>query len=140
MVKNIGPDALKISFQEFEEILKNKRKIKQVLMDQKLIAGIGNIYSDEILFFARVNPFRAADSLKKQEKERIYKGIREILEKGVKLAGSSISDFRKIDGRRGEFQDITKVYHQKECSKCKGKIKREKIGGRTTNFCEKCQK
>jgi len=115
ILKDIGPDALEISFKEFQEILKNKRKIKQVLMDQKFIAGIGNIYSDEILFKAKINPFRIANSLNLKEKQAIHKAIKLILEKGVELAGSSISDFRKIDGKRGGFQDITKVYHRKEC-------------------------
>ncbi len=140
ILKGIGPDALKITFKEFEEILKNKRKIKQVLMDQKLIAGIGNIYSDEILFMAKINPFRAANSLKPKEKKVLLGALKKVLEKGVELSGSSISDFRKLDGRRGGFQDIVSVYQKKECENCGGPITRRKLGGRTAHFCEKCQK
>jgi len=140
ILKEIGPDALDISFKELEEILKTNKKIKQLLMDQKSIAGIGNIYSDEILFKSRIKPFRKANSLKLKEKKLLFKSIKEILKKGVELTGSSISDFRKINGKKGNFQEITKIYQKKRCPRCNSPVIRQKIGGRTTHFCDKCQK
>lgn len=143
LLNQIGEDALAITLKQFKEVLKSlkKWKIKPLLMNQKKIAGIGNIYSDEILFRARVNPFRTAESLKKGEIERIYRSIGVILRKAIKVSGSSISDFRRIDGDKGEFQKLTKVYgHQGEkCPKCGGLIETKKLAGRSAHFCPKCQ-
>ncbi len=140
-LEDIGPDALKISFEEFKDIVENKKgKIKQVLMNQELIAGIGNIYSDEALFRARINPFRKAFSLKEKELKDLYKNIVDVLKKGIKTGGESISDYRNIEGEKGGFDDFRKVYRKKECPVCRGKIRREKIGSRSTYFCPKCQK
>jgi len=139
----VGPDALEISLEEFEKGLKeNKKKIKQVLMNQSFISGIGNIYSDEILFRAGISPLREAKSLKKKEVENLYSSIKPIFKKAIEFSGSSISDFRKIDGSKGDFQNLAKVYGKegKECPNCKTKIKRVKIGGRSVHYCPKCQK
>ena len=144
IITQIGEDALKISLKQFQEVLKKfkKWKIKPLLMNQKQIAGIGNIYSDEILFRAKVNPFRTAESLKNEEIKRIYQFIAVILKKAIKVSGSSISDFRRINGDKGDFQKLTKVYgHQGEkCPKCGGVIERKKLAGRSAHFCPKCQK
>ena len=143
IIQDLGPDALKLTFVEFEEILKkSKRKIKQVLMDQKLIAGIGNIYADEILFKSKIHPFRAADSLMKKEIKKIHQAIKPILEKAIKLGGSSVSDFYNSDGRMGNFQNEFKIYRRngQKCFNCLTIIKREKIANRSTHFCPKCQK
>ena len=143
LITQIGEDALKITIKQFKEVLKSLKnwKIKPLLMNQKKIAGIGNIYSDEILFRARVNPFRTAQSLKNAEIKRIYLSIGVILRKAIKVSGSSISDFRRIDGDKGEFQKLTKVYgHQgKKCSKCGSIVETKKLAGRSTHFCPKCQ-
>jgi len=140
----IGTDALEIEYREFQDIIKKskKKKIKPLLMEQKLIAGIGNIYSDEILFQAKVHSFRTADSLKKDELKRIHKAIGNILEKAIALAGSSVSDFRRTTGNKGKFQEIVKVYRRngQKCLKCGTIIERKKIGGRSAHFCPKCQK
>ncbi len=144
-IKSLGPEPLekKFTFLKFKEILKKARgKIKQVLMDQNVIAGIGNIYSDEILFEAGVNPFKEIKRLSAQEIEKIYKAIKKILKKAIKLRGESISDFRGPKGERGFYDKYRKVYRQtnKNCSRCGGIIKRAKISGRSVHFCPKCQK
>jgi len=144
IIQGLGTDALDLTFEKFKEIIKKakKKKIKQLLMDQKLIAGIGNIYSGEILFQAGVHPFRSADSLKQDELKKIHKAIGNILKKAIGLAGSSVSDFRRTSGTKGKFQEIIKVYRREgqKCSKCGTIIERKKIGGRSAHFCEKCQK
>jgi len=144
-LKNLGPDALSpsLTFEEFKERIKNKEgKIKQVLMDQNVIAGIGNIYSDEILFAAKINPLRKTSTLKDEELEAIYKKMREILKKAIELKGTSVSDYRVPDGKRGEFEKMLKVYRKEgeSCAVCGKKIKRVKIGGRSAHFCPNCQK
>jgi len=144
-LKQLGPDPLdkNFTFDKFKEIIQNqKRKIKAVLMDQKIISGIGNIYSDEILFRARVHPFKPANTLKVKESERIYKSIKSVLKKAIKLGGESISDYRRPDGRKGGFDKERKVYRREgmPCYVCSTKIERRKIGSRSTYFCPKCQK
>ena len=144
-LKDLGPEPLdrSFTFKRFEEILADKRgKIKQVLMDQNIVAGIGNIYSDEILWKAKINPLMSADKLKNRELKKIYEAIQEILKKAVKLRGTSTSDFRDPEGRKGRYVEKLSVY-QKEgesCSRCGTKIKRIKLGGRSAHFCPKCQK
>ncbi len=144
IVQAIGIDALEIKLKEFEDIVKKskKKRIKQLLMEQKLIAGIGNIYSDEILFRAKVHPLRTADSLGVKEIKKIHQAIKPILLKAIELAGASVSDFRRINGDKGKFQETIKVYHcqGKKCSKCGTLIERKKLGGRSAHFCPKCQK
>jgi len=144
MLNRIGKDALEISLKDFTSVIGKykKWKIKPLLMNQKEIAGIGNIYSDEILFRAKINPFREAGSLKKEEIKKLHQSIKVILKKAIKVSGSSISDFRRIDGDKGSFQELIKVYgHQgKKCSKCGGIIERKKLAGRSAHFCPKCQK
>jgi len=162
--KNLGPEPLEKSFTfgQFKEILANQKtakgeprqrraagseprqrrgKIKQVLMDQNVIAGIGNIYSDEILWQAKVNPFKEIKRLSDKEIEKIYFAMKKILKKAIELKGESISDFRRISGEKGGFDLLRKVYRKQgeKCPRCKTIIKREKIGGRSAHFCPKCQ-
>ncbi|TSC93059.1 MAG: formamidopyrimidine-DNA glycosylase [Candidatus Berkelbacteria bacterium Licking1014_7] len=118
-----------------------RRRIKDLLQDQKLIAGIGNIYSSEILFCAGVLPGRAAGSLTAREIRKIYQSINRVLSKAVKLGGTSMSDYRKVDGSKGGYLDEAGVYAREgeKCRKCAGKIKRKKIGQRSAYFCPHCQ-
>ncbi|MDD5145411.1 MAG: DNA-formamidopyrimidine glycosylase [Candidatus Pacebacteria bacterium] len=144
-LKNLGPEPLdsNFTFEKFKSVLPKKGKIKQVLMDQNIIAGIGNIYSDEILWEAKVLPFRNAAEITEAEFLKIYKAIKKILKKAVKLKGDSFSDFRTISGELGGYQKIQKAYGRegKPCfRKDGGIIKRQKIGGRSAHFCPVCQK
>ncbi len=143
--KDLGPEPLDKEFtlEQFQESLKAKKgKIKQILMDQKVVAGIGNIYSDEILWAVKVSPFKRACKLSKNETQAIYRAMRRILSQAIRLKGASISDFRDIRGERGRFDRVRKVY-QKEgerCPRCGSVIKRQKVGGRSAHYCPRCQK
>jgi formamidopyrimidine-DNA glycosylase len=143
--KNLGPEPLEKSFtfEKFREVLKNKKgKIKQVLMVPEVIAGIGNIYSSEILWWAKINPEKSVANLSEKELRLIYQYIKKVLELGVKLGGESFSDYRKPDGSKGDFDTERKAYKREgqKCSRCKTKIKRIKFGGRSAFFCPECQK
>lgn len=117
-------------------------KIKQVLMDQTVIVGVGNIYSDEILWKAKINPFRSIQSLKEGELKKIYHHLKEVLFLAIKLKGTSISDFRQLSGEKGYYSKIRKAYRKtgEKCSRCDKIIKRAKLGGRSAHFCSNCQK
>lgn len=142
--KNLGPEPLKKSFtfQKFEEILRERKsKIKKVLMDQNVISGIGNIYSDEILWEAKILPLRDAINLSGKELKEIYLAAKKILKMAIKLRGESFSDFRDLQGKRGNFDKMRKVYRREgeSCSRCGASIKRVKIGGRSAHYCPVCQ-
>ncbi|MGA2417975.1 MAG: DNA-formamidopyrimidine glycosylase [Candidatus Staskawiczbacteria bacterium] len=143
--KNLGPEPLEKSFtfEKFKEILKNKKgRIKQVLMNPEIIAGIGNIYSSEILWQAKIHPEKNIAKLSEKELKLLYQAIKNVLELGVKLGGESFSDYRKPDGSKGDFDDERKVYRREnqKCSRCGTKIKRLKVGQRSAFFCPNCQK
>lgn len=144
--QNLGPEPLDkhFTFEKFRDILLKKKrgKIKQVLMDQRIIAGIGNIYSDEALWLSRIHPLRDIQNLKDKEIKLLYSSIKKVLKKGIELGGESISDFRKLDGSRGNFDAWRKIYRREgeKCSRCGTIIKRIKLGGRSAHFCPQCQK
>jgi len=140
----LGPEPLdtKFDLKAFKEILgRSNGKIKAILLDQNKISGIGNIYGDEILFLAGVRPDRSVKSLTKKEIEKIYKSIRPILEKAIKYGGSSESDFRRISGEKGDYQNHSYVYRREKssCRECGGEIKKIKVGQRSAHYCVKCQ-
>ena len=145
-IKNLGPDPFDEDFtlQKFSKIIKNKKgKIKNILMNQNLIAGIGNIYSDEILWFSGVHPLKPVQKLKSEEIKKIYRAIKPILKKAIKARGSSYIDYRDAFGRKGKYQEMHYAY-QKTGTKCQKKdsgiIKKIKIGGRSAHFCPVHQK
>ena len=142
---SLGPEPLERSFtfKKFEEILKEKKgKVKQVLMNQKVIVGIGNIYSDEILFASKVSPQKKVSELKEIEMRKIYKNIKKILRKAIFLQGESFADYRIPSGKRGSFDKERKVYRREgeKCFYCGTIIKRIKLSGRSAHFCPRCQK
>jgi len=144
-IKSLGIDAMgrKFTFEKFDEILDGRKtKIKLLLMDQGKIAGIGNIYVSEILFEAGILPSRPADEIKKEERRKLFAAIKKVLEKAIKLRGTSDSDYRDTAGAPGRFQEILKVYRQvgKKCPRCGTIVQREKMGQRGTFFCPRCQK
>ena len=144
-LEELGPEPLEKNFifQKFKEILSGQKgKIKQVLMDQGVIVGIGNIYSDEILWTAKIHPFRDISKISETELKAIYQAMRKILPRAIELGGESISDFRRISGGRGYFDKERKVYRREgqKCSRCGTIIKRIKLAGRSAHFCPKCQK
>jgi formamidopyrimidine-DNA glycosylase len=143
-LKKIGNDALSLRIKEFRSLIQRypRRKIKEFLQDQELIAGIGNIYASEILFCAEVLPDRKAGGLKEEEIKRLFSCIRQILKEAIRLGGTSVSDYRKPDGSRGGYLDQALVYQREgeKCRKCGGKIRRQKIGQRSVFYCPVCQR
>ncbi len=138
----IGIDALKISKEDFFDIFENKKgSVKTILMDQSIIAGVGNIYASEALHIAGVNPKKKGGLLTKRERDRIYKSMRDVLNKGLKLSGDSTSDFRLLDGGKGGYQNCHLVYNRQgeQCFTCKALVKRIVVGGRGTYYCSRCQ-
>ncbi|MBU1291922.1 bifunctional DNA-formamidopyrimidine glycosylase/DNA-(apurinic or apyrimidinic site) lyase [Patescibacteria group bacterium] len=143
--EKFGPEPLdrKFTLSLFRKILDKRKnsKIKPLLMDPKFVAGIGNIYSDEILFHAIVLPIRIIKTLKSAEIKKIYQEIKRILKLAIEKKGSSNRDYFDAYGQKGNFVPLIKVYQRqgKLCFKCRTKIKRIKIGARSAHFCPKCQ-
>jgi formamidopyrimidine-DNA glycosylase len=140
----LGPEPLgkRLTLETFKKILRRARgKIKQVLMDQTVIAGIGNIYSDEILWQAKIHPLKETSQLSEKELKNVYQAMRKILPLAVKLCGESISDYRTLSGEAGFFDKARKVYRREgeKCSRCGKIIKRIKLAGRSARFCPNCQ-
>ena len=145
--KHLGPEPLSLKFNiEYVcNFLKNKNKnIKNFLLDQKFVSGIGNIYASETLFLSKINPFRKASSLTKEECKKIILNSKKILLKAISKGGSSIRDFKDTSGSRGGFQKNFRVYQRvgKKCKSlgCTHLIKKKIMGNRSTFFCDSCQK
>ncbi len=142
--KKIGVDALSPAFslRDLESILIGKRPLHSVLLDQTKISGLGNIYVNEALFEGGIHPLRKADSLSDDEVKKLYKAIVKILSKAVKNRGTTFSDYRLPGGEMGSFQKHLKAFRRtgEPCFKCRTAIKREKLGGRSVFYCERCQK
>lgn len=147
-LKDLGPEPLhdNFTYELFVQILSKKpnQKIKLALMDQTLIAGIGNIYADESLFRAGIHPTTKVSDVSKQKLRQLFKAIRQTLSQGIDLGGDSMSDYRNITGTKGNFQEEHRAYQRtgEKCSKkgCKGKICRIVVGGRATHYCNVHQK
>jgi len=145
-LQHIALDPLADSFtwQVFSEIVSSRKmKLKSLLMDQKFISGIGNIYSDEILWTAGLRHDRQSDSLTSQEMRRLYRAMQEVLQDGIRYGGVTLEDetYRNLYGKTGEFQQHLKVYAQegKPCRRCRSPVVRERWGNRSTYFCRQCQ-
>jgi len=144
-IKELGPEPFSEQFtlDYFKKIIKSsKTNIKKLLLDQEKIAGIGNIYSSEILFFSKINPERKTETLKDEEIRNIYEAIKIILKKALELKGTSMSDYRRLEGVKGNYQSSVLVYGRKgmKCKDCDGIIRYVKIGARGTFYCPNCQK
>ena len=144
---NYGPEPFSKIFNlsYVSNFLKNKKKnIKNFLLDQKFVSGIGNIYANEILFFCKIKPQKKALNLSRGEYKKIICFSKLVLKKAIKFGGSSIRNFKNISGNDGLFQNNFKVYQRENlnCLKynCNGKIKKKIISKRATFFCNKCQK
>jgi len=145
-IKALGVDAVSpdFTFKKFNEILDRKVKspIGIILMDQHLIAGIGNIYRSEILFEAGILPNRHDEDISVIERKKLFKWIGRILRHAIKLRGTSDSDYRDTSGAPGGFQKVLRVYRKsgEKCQKCDTIVVRETIGQRSVFFCPFCQK
>ena len=142
---SLGPEPFSENFNInylTKVISKKTRSIKSILLDQTIVAGIGNIYADESLYSAGISPFREARTIKKKELKKLRIAIVDVLKKSIGAGGTTFSDFRNLEGENGNFGLKTNVYRRtgKQCRKCKNLIERQKISGRSTHWCRKCQK
>lgn len=138
----LGAEPLEISEREFVEKLRERRaRIKALLLDQRVLRGMGNIYADESLWRAKIHPTRLASLLKKERLTELHRAVRAVLNEAIRLRGSSISDFLDSEGNPGEYQLHHQVYGRKgkPCPHCKTKIRRAVIAGRGSYFCPRCQ-
>ncbi len=142
-LKDLGPDPLAKDFnlEKFKERLSKKQngKIKTVLVDQSVLSGIGNIYSDEILWYAGIHPERKVQDIKENEFKKMFQATKETLTKGINFGGDSMSDYRNIYGLPGKFQLHHEAYRRtgEKCRRkgCKGVIMRKVINNRSAHFC-----
>ena len=141
-LQNFGADPLEVTVEEFVELARTRRaRIKALLLDQRFLRGVGNIYADESLWRAKIHPARLGVSLKKEQGARLHRVLREILEKAIVLGGSSISDFLDAEGQPGEYQRHHRAYGREGqgCYRCGAVIRRSIVAGRSSYFCPKCQ-
>ena len=144
IIKKLGPEPLEPAFTKevlAEKLKKRKAPIKAVLIDQALIAGIGNMYADEALFAARINPLRPADSLSQNEINRLHEAIQTVLRDAIDSKGASVSTYFRPGGERGSAHSHFKVAHQKgkACPVCDTPIERIPIRQRGSYYCPRCQ-
>jgi len=139
----IGVDPLIITSKRFSQILSNhKRMIKPLLLDQTIIAGLGNIYVDEALFDAGIHPRELSHELDSETVNKLHGTIRRILNAAIKAGGSTINSFRHEDGGSGHFQLKHRIYGKagQDCPRCGNTIEKINVGGRTSSICTHCQK
>ena len=146
-LRNLGPEPLSKAFNRayFKQYIEGRnRALKDILMDQKFISGIGNIYANEILFLSKVKPTRNVKTLRVTEIKKIVEFTKKVLKNAIKLGGSSIKDFSSSNGKKGSFQQYFNVYGKKgeNCSNknCNLQIIKIVIANRATFYCSKCQK
>jgi len=138
----VGLDPLEATLDEFSALVRSRRaRIKALLLDQHGLSGMGNIYTDESLWRARIHPTRLGVNLKDAELRRLYRAVRDVLKQAIRMRGSSVSDYVDSEGRRGSFQQRHKVYQRKgkKCFRCGARIRRAIVAGRSSYFCPRCQ-
>jgi formamidopyrimidine-DNA glycosylase len=137
-----GPDALEADGEHLFRVTRGRRvAIKSLLLDQAVLAGVGNIYADEALYLAGVRPTRRAARVTRREADALADAVRHVLGRSIETGGSSISDFVAPDGRDGAYQDERHVYARtgEACTACQTPIKRIVVGARGTHYCPRCQ-
>jgi formamidopyrimidine-DNA glycosylase len=141
-LSGFGADPLEVSKQEFASRICGRRaRIKALLLDQRVLRGVGNIYADESLWRAKIHPARLGAKLNKKQAETLRRVLQDILRKAILMRGSSISDFLDVEGEPGEYQRHHRAYGRggKNCYRCKTRIRRAIVAGRSSYFCPKCQ-
>ncbi|AET69077.1 formamidopyrimidine-DNA glycosylase Fpg [Desulfosporosinus orientis DSM 765] len=141
----LGPEPLE---QEFtpevlkERLSRKKLPVKAALLDQHVLAGLGNIYADEALFRAGISPLRRVDTLSEEELAKLHQAIREVLQAGIDAQGTSFRDYRDANGEKGSFEQALQVYGRggEPCKICGQTLEQVRLAGRTTVYCSKCQK
>jgi formamidopyrimidine-DNA glycosylase len=143
IIRKMGPEPLGLKEQDFLELFgARSKKIAPLIMDQTFLAGVGNIYAQEALFYAKVAPQRPANTLSLAEKKTIFRCLQQVLSKAVTKGGSSVSNYAQTDGSQGSYADLLNVYRRKSqpCPRCQHRIRRIVVGGRGTYYCSNCQK
>jgi formamidopyrimidine-DNA glycosylase len=138
----LGPEPLTLDFQNFKRLFNGRSaRLKGLLLNQSFIAGIGNIYADEILFAARLNPMIPSSFLEESEIRRLYSAMKRVLKRAIEEGGSSISTYRNADGKQGNYQKFHKVYGRESlpCYRCGKAVARVRLGSRSCYFCPRCQ-
>lgn len=138
----MGPDAQKVTEEHFLDAMRGRKgAIKSWLMNQNLVAGLGNIYADEALFEARIHPLAQPGRVSADKSHQLYKAVRKVLDRAVRLGGTTFSDYLDIEGRPGAFLSKLKVYQHtgEPCKRCGRAIRRIVVGGRSSHFCPQCQ-
>lgn len=141
-LEQLGKEPLEIGAEEFCAHLGSRRaRVKALLLDQRVLRGIGNIYADESLFRARLHPMRVAERLSRKELLALHAAIRDVLTEAIRFRGSSISDYVDSNGDRGAFQLRHRVYQREgnPCFRCKATIRRVIVAGRSSHYCPRCQ-
>jgi formamidopyrimidine-DNA glycosylase len=139
----LGPEPWDLKPVAFRAALKNtKRSVKAALLDQTVVAGVGNIYADEACFAARTDPRRPGNALRPAEADRLLSAVRTVLDRAIELKGSTIRDYVGGTGGVGGFQNEFRVYGRKgePCPRCGTAIEAVRLGGRTSHYCPRCQK
>ncbi len=142
-VKKLGPEPLLVSLADFSARLKSRKtKIKALLLNQSFIAGLGNIYVDEILFLAGIHPLAQASRLSAPRAARLHQAMVDTLRLAIEHRGSSISDYVDVDGNRGNFQMLHRVYGREgePCLACGTPVRKVVVAGRGTHYCPVCQR
>jgi formamidopyrimidine-DNA glycosylase len=142
-LSRLGAEPLEVSEEDFVARMHSRRaRVKALLLDQRVLRGIGNIYADESLWRARIHPARLGSRLTREDIARLYRAIRWVLQRAIELRGSSISDYLDAEGRRGEFQRLHRAYDRKgkSCFRCGAKIRRTIVAGRSSYYCPRCQR
>ncbi len=142
-VARLGPEPLEVGFDDFFAMLRPRNsRIKPLLLNQAFLRGLGNIYTDEALFRARIHPRAAASRLSRPRARRLYDAIREVLASAIENRGSSVSDYVDAEGRRGAFQSLHQVYGKegRPCPRCGSPIRRIVVAQRGTHYCPRCQR
>lgn len=142
-IRPLGPEPLDLDVPSFLRLFSGRRgRLKSLLLNQRFLAGIGNIYADEILFEARLHPANQASLLRRKDLLRLSQAIPWILNKAIAGRGTSIRDFRDGDGLEGDYQSCLRVYGRASlpCVRCGAKIRRLRLSGRSSFFCPRCQK
>ena len=140
---HLGRDPLEATEVEFIELIGRRRaQIKALLLDQRVLRGMGNIYTDESLWRARIHPKRIGAKLNPKELRTLYREMQRVLREAIRFRGSSISDFVDAEGQRGTFQQRHRAYGRegKKCARCRSAIHHDIVAGRSSFFCPRCQR
>jgi formamidopyrimidine-DNA glycosylase len=143
LAPRLGPEPWDLKPAAFRQVLgSTKRAVKAVLLDQTVVAGVGNIYADEACFAARIDPRRPGNALRPAETDRLLHAVRKVLNRAIESRGSSIRDYVGGSGQRGGYQDRFQVYGRQgePCPRCGTPIQSVRLAGRSTHYCPKCQK